>query len=228
MAKGKTPSKGGRNTQSVRVKTAKGRKASSTRWLKRQLNDPYVRQAKEDGYRSRAAYKLTELDGQFHVLGKGKTVVDLGAAPGSWSQVAQRLGCRVIGIDLQEMEPLEGAIFLQGDFLEEEMETALLEALEGQPVHVVLSDMAAASCGHPQTDHIRIMALCETALDFALKTLASEGAFIAKVLRGGAENELLRQMKQYFSTVKHVKPEASRKDSAEMYVVALGFKGRAE
>lgn len=215
----------------TRVKTAKGRSVSSTLWLERQLNDPYVSSAKKDGYRSRAAYKLLEIDDKFHFLTKGKTVVDLGFAPGGWTQVAvqrvkagQRGGGKVVGIDLQEVEAIPHATLIQGDFLEEAPLKQLEELLEGKQAHIVLSDMAAPACGHPQTDHIRIMALCEAALDFAYAHLASGGVFVAKVLRGGAEKDMLAGMKKHFSTVKHYKPPASRADSAEIYIVATGFK----
>lgn len=215
----------------TRVKTAKGRTVSSTKWLERQLNDPYITRAKQEGYRSRAAYKLTETDDKFHILTKGKTVVDLGAAPGGWTQVAvervkagEKGGGIVVGIDLQEIEPIPNSTLIQGDFLEEAPLKALEALLNGKKVDVVLSDMAAAACGHPQTDHIRIMALCEAALEFALQHLAPKGSFVAKVLRGGAENEALKEMKQYFTSIKHFKPPASRSDSAEMYIVATGFK----
>lgn len=218
-----------RNRKTVRVKTARGRKPSSTEWLKRQLNDPYVARAKEEGYRSRAAYKLLEIQDKYKIYTKGDTVVDLGCAPGSWLQViAAQIGAHeksaIIGIDLQEITPPSGTDFIHGDFTEEEPYQRLLELCGGK-THCVLSDMAAASTGHTQTDHIRIMHLCELALDFAVNTLAPGGNFCAKVLRGGTEGELLKQLKQHFTSVKHIKPQASRQDSAEMYVVALGFRG---
>ena len=230
MTKGK---KGGRNTGGVRegkvrVRTARGRKISSTKWLERQLNDPFVAQAKREGYRSRAAYKLSEIDDKYHFLKKGRLVVDLGAAPGSWSQIAvERVmpGGSVVGIDLQPVDSLAGAKFIIGDFLEEEPYQQLLQALNGRKADVVLSDMAAAACGHTQTDHLRIIGLCEVAADFAFSVLNKNGVFLAKVLRGGAENDLLAKLKQHFSVVKHIKPAASRADSAEMYVFAQGFKG---
>ena len=214
----------------VRVKTAKGRKKSSTTWLQRQLNDPYVKRAKEDGYRSRAAYKLAEIQERFEVVKPGDVVVDLGAAPGGWCQVAlpivsKRKTGHIIGIDLQEMEPIEGVELIMGDFLEEEGLQALENSLQGRKVNVVLSDMAAKSCGHKQTDHLRIMHLCDVACDFAYDWLEEGGTFLAKVLQGGAENALLNAMKKRFKTVKHVKPDASRKDSAETYVLATGFRG---
>ena len=220
--------KGGRTDKTVKVKTAKGRKSSSTRWLQRQLNDPYVQQAKADGYRSRAAYKLIEMDDKHHFLKHGIRVVDLGAAPGSWLQVAiERCGKKgqVIGLDLQEVEPIVGVELLQGDFTEQETLEQLEAMMQGK-AQVVMSDMAAPASGHTQTDHIRIMHLCELALDFAQDWLEEGGTFLAKVLRGGAEQDLLKQMKRDFASVKHIKPQASRADSAEMYVIALGFKGK--
>jgi len=218
---------GGNRGLHTRVKTAKGRRLSSTRWLQRQLNDPYVIEAKRLGYRSRAAFKLIELDDKFHFLNKGAKVIDLGAAPGGWTQVAmQRIGDKghVVGIDLQEMEAIAGADLIQGDFLDDDAPDRLKDLLGG-PADVVLSDMAAASTGHPQTDHLRIMGLLEVAVDFAADVLAPGGAFVGKVLQGGTENELLAALKRDFKTVKHAKPPASRSDSAEVYVVAMGFRG---
>jgi 23S rRNA (uridine2552-2'-O)-methyltransferase len=212
----------------VRVKTAGKRTVSSTRWLERQLNDPYVAEAKKQGYRSRAAFKLLQLDDKFNVLKEGARVVDLGAAPGGWCQVAvDRVGERgkVIGIDLLPMDPIPGADLIQMDFMSEEAPDLLKRVLEGGLANVVLSDMAASSTGHSQTDHIKIMALAETAYDFAKDVLAEGGAFICKVLQGGATGELLKLLKRDFAEVKHVKPPASRSDSAEIYVVALGFRG---
>lgn len=210
----------------TRVKTAKGRRMSSTLWLQRQLNDPYVIEAKRLGYRSRAAFKLIELDDKFHVLKPGARVVDLGAAPGGWTQVSmQRIGAKghVVGIDLLEIEAVAGADLLQGDFLDDDAPDRI-KALLGGPADVVLSDMAASATGHPQTDHLRIMSLLEVAIDFATDVLAPGGTFIGKVLQGGTENQLLTLLKQNFKTVKHAKPPASRSDSAEVYVVATGFK----
>jgi len=210
----------------TRVKTAKGRKISSTRWLQRQLNDPYVIEAKRLGYRSRAAFKLIELDDKFHFLNKGAKVIDLGAAPGGWTQVAmQRIGTQghVVGIDLQEMEAIAGADLIQADFLDDDAPDRLKDLLGGE-ADLVMSDMAAAATGHPQTDHLRIMGLLEAAVDFAADVLAPGGAFIGKVLQGGTENELLAALKRDFKTVKHAKPPASRSDSAEVYVVAMGFR----
>jgi 23S rRNA (uridine2552-2'-O)-methyltransferase len=224
---GKASSSGTREIK-VRVKTAKGRKISSKLWLERQLNDPFVSRAKREGYRSRAVYKLTEIDDKFRFLKKGAVVVDLGAAPGSWSQVAlERVmpGGKVIGIDLQHIAPLPGATFIEGDFLENEPFEELMQLMEGKKANVVLSDMAAAACGHTQTDHLRIMSLCEAAADFAFSVLEKNGVFLAKVLRGGAERELLDKLKQHFASIKHIKPSASRADSSEMYVLGQGFKG---
>ena len=221
----------GRNL-TERVKTAKGRKLSSTRWLQRQLNDPYVAEAQTRGYRSRAAFKLIELDDRFRFLSPGKRVVDLGAAPGGWTQVAVERVLKgdkgkVVGLDISEMEPVAGATILHGDFLDDDAPERLREVLDG-PADIVLSDMAAPSTGHPSTDHLRIMALCEAALMFAEEVLAPGGAFVAKVLQGGTEHQLLADMKRSFDVVRHAKPPASRSDSAEMYVVALGFKGRTK
>lgn len=218
----------------VRVKTAKGRRLSSTRWLDRQLNDPYVVRAKREGYRGRAAFKLAEIDDRFRFLVQGARVVDLGAAPGGWSQVAvERTNAdgrkpgkkqgRVIGVDIQEVDPLPGAEFLHLDFLDEGADTAVKQALGGE-ADVVLSDMAASATGHKATDHLKIMALAEAAADFAIEVLAPGGAFVAKVLQGGTENALLARLKQRFGTVQHVKPPASRSDSSEMYVIATGFR----
>jgi 23S rRNA (uridine2552-2'-O)-methyltransferase len=210
-----------------RIRTAKGRKISSTRWLERQLNDPYVRRAKAENYRSRAAYKLLELDDRFGLLKGVKSVVDLGIAPGGWSQVVRRRSAeaKVVGIDLLPTEPLDGVTILQMDFMDEDAPTKLHEALGG-PADLVLSDMAANTVGHPQTDHLRTMALVEAGLEFAREVLRPGGTYVAKVLAGGADSELVAQLKRSFSSVKHAKPPASRKDSSEWYVVAQGFKGR--
>lgn len=216
---------------SVKVKTAKGRKLSSTRWLQRQLNDPYVEAAKKDGLRSRAAYKLIEIDDKQKILKPGQVVVDLGAAPGGWSQVAvNRVGVdldlnRVIALDLSDMDAIPGVTFIKCDFYEEASLQQLSEALQGRAVDVVLSDMAAPATGHKKTDHLRIMGLCEAAYEFALEMLSPGGSFLAKVLQGGTENELLNDMKQTFDKVIHVKPKASRSDSSEKYVLATGFRG---
>lgn len=218
---------GGTRNMRVRVKSAKGRTVSSTRWLERQLNDPYVIAAKEKGYRSRSAFKLLELEERFSFLKRGATVLDLGAAPGGWCQVTrERIGPKgkVFGIDLQEIDPIPGAELMVLDFMADDA-VEQLHAFVGGPVDVVLSDMAAASTGHKNTDHMRIMALCEAALEFAYGVLTPGGAFCAKVLQGGTEHQLLAEMKQHFKTVRHAKPSASRADSSEMYVLATGFKG---
>ena len=210
----------------TRVKTARGRKVGSTRWLERQLNDPYVKRARAEGYRSRAAYKLTELDDRFGFLKGAERVIDLGIAPGGWTQVVrQRVPkAAVVGIDLLPTEPIDGAIILQMDFLADDAPDRLREALGG-PADLVLSDMAANTVGHPQTDHLRTMALVEAALEFAGEVLKPGGAYVAKVLAGGADNALVAELKRRFATVKHAKPPASRKGSSEWYVVAQGFKG---
>ena len=211
-----------------RVKTARGRTASSVRWLERQLNDPYVKQAKADGYRSRAAYKLIELDEKYALLKGAQRVVDLGVAPGGWAQVVRKKAPRaaVVGIDLLPTEPLDGVILFQLDFMADEAPAALAEALDGAP-DLVLSDMAANTVGHKQTDHLRTMGLVEAAAWFAVENLAEGGAFVAKVLAGGTDSDLLTLLKQHFRTVKHAKPPASRKGSSEWYVIAQGFKGRS-
>jgi 23S rRNA (uridine2552-2'-O)-methyltransferase len=210
------------------IRTAKGRKISSTRWLERQLNDPYVKRAKAENYRSRAAYKLIELDERFGLLKGVKSVVDLGIAPGGWSQVVRRMSPRakVVGIDLLPTDSIEGVTILQMDFMDESAPGQLKEALGG-PADLVLSDMAANTVGHPQTDHLRTMALVEAGLEFAREVLKPGGAYVAKVLAGGADHELVAELKRNFATVKHAKPPASRKGSSEWYVVAQGFKGAA-
>ncbi len=210
-----------------RIRTARGRKQSSTRWLERQLNDPYVRRAKAENYRSRAAYKLLELDERFGLLKEAKAVVDLGIAPGGWSQVVRRRvpQGRVVGIDLLPTDPIEGVAILQMDFMDEAAPDRLRAAL-GSEADLVLSDMAANTVGHQQTDHLRTMALVEAGLLFATEVLRPGGAYVAKVLAGGADSQLVAEMKRHFVTVKHAKPPASRKDSSEWYVIAQGFKGR--
>ena len=212
-----------------RLKTGKNRSVSSARWLTRQINDPYVKQAKTEGYRSRSAYKLAELDDRFALLKGAKRVVDLGVAPGGWSQIVRQRApqARVVGIDLLPTEPLEGVILFEMDFLADEAPAALEAALEGAPDRV-LSDMAATTVGHKATDHLRTMGLVETALDFAITSLAPDGAFVAKVFAGGTDAVLLALLKKNFRNVKHAKPPASRKGSSEWYVIAQGFKGRAE
>jgi 23S rRNA (uridine2552-2'-O)-methyltransferase len=210
-----------------RLKSGKGRSVSSARWLQRQLNDPYVKQAKVDGYRSRAAYKLVELDDRFAVLKGAKRVVDLGIAPGGWSQVMrQRIPqARIVGIDLLPTAAIEGVAILEMDFMDETAPDLISAELDGAP-DLVLSDMAANTVGHKQTDHLRTMGLVEAAADFAIETLGPGGGFVAKVLAGGTDAALLALLKRHFTTVKHAKPPASRKDSSEWYVIAQGFKGR--
>lgn len=212
----------------TRVKTAKGRKVSSTRWLERQLNDPYVKRAKTEGYRSRAAYKLIELDEKFGFLKGVRAVIDLGIAPGGWSQVVKKRNPKaaVAGIDLLPTDPIDGVAILQMDFMDEDAPARLTEALGAEQADLVISDMAANTVGHPQTDHLRTMALVEAGLEFACEVLRPGGVYVAKVLAGGADNNLVAQLKRHFTTVKHAKPPASRKDSSEWYVVAQGFKGR--
>ncbi len=211
----------------VRVRTGRGRTAASTRWLERQLNDPYVRKAKAEGYRSRAAYKLLELDERFGFLKGAKRVIDLGIAPGGWSQVVRRRvpAARVVGIDLLPTDPIEGVMILQMDFMDDDAPARLSAELGGK-ADLVLSDMAANTVGHQQTDHLRTMGLVEAAADFVGEALAPGGAFVAKVLAGGADSDLVAILKRMFMTVKHAKPPASRKDSSEWYVIAQGFKGQ--
>jgi len=211
------------------VRTARGRSVSSNRWLERQLNDPYVRRAKAENYRSRAAYKLLELDERFGLLKGVKAVVDLGIAPGGWSQVVARRapGARIAGIDLLPTDPIDGVTILQMDFMADAAPARLREALGGAP-DLILSDMAANTVGHARTDHLRTMGLVEAGLQFAVETLRPGGAFVAKVLAGGADSNLVGELKRHFATVKHAKPPASRKESSEWYVVAQGFKGRGE
>jgi 23S rRNA (uridine2552-2'-O)-methyltransferase len=229
------PGGGGRKSASdlkVRVKTSKGRKIGSTIWLQRQLNDPYVARAKAEGYRSRAAYKLKELDERYHLIKKGMRVVDLGAAPGGWSQIAAvATGSTeehplVVGIDYLEMDPIPGVVLLKQDFTEDAAPAALIAALGGRKADIVLSDMAAPTTGHKATDHLRIASLVEIAAAFAIDVLAPGGTFVAKVLQGGTEHELLAMLKRHFATTLHAKPKASRAESAETYLVARGFKGR--
>ena len=211
-----------------RIRTAKGRKIGSTRWLERQLNDPYVRRAKAEGYRSRAAYKLLELDERFGLLKGVGAVVDLGIAPGGWSQLVRRRSPKavVIGIDLLPTDPIEGVTILEMDFMDDAAPETLKQALGG-PADLVLSDMAANTVGHPQTDHLRTMGLVEAGLRFAIEILRPGGAFVAKVLAGGADSNLVAELKRHFTAVKHAKPPASRKGSSEWYVIAQGFKGGA-
>jgi 23S rRNA (uridine2552-2'-O)-methyltransferase len=210
------------------VRTARGRTPQSTRWLERQLNDPYVKRAKAEGYRSRAAYKLIELDERFGFLKGAKRVIDLGLAPGGWAQVVRKQVPRatVVGIDLLPVEPIDGVEILQMNFMADAAPAALIAALGGAP-DLVLSDMAANTVGHAQTDALRTMGLVETALAFAVDVLEPGGAFVGKVFAGGADSALVAEMKRNFATVKHAKPPASRKGSVEWFVVAQGFKGRA-
>jgi len=212
-----------------RLRTAKGRKVSSTRWLERQLNDPYVKRARAENYRSRAAYKLLELDERFELLKGVKAVVDLGIAPGGWSQVVRRKApqANVVGIDLLPTDPIDGVAILEMDFMDETALDRLRDALDGD-ADLVLSDMAANTVGHQQTDHLRTMALVEAGLEFAREVLRPGGAYVAKVLAGGADNQLVADLKRNFTSVKHAKPPASRKDSSEWYVIAQGFKGASE
>jgi 23S rRNA (uridine2552-2'-O)-methyltransferase len=208
-----------------KVKSARGRKLSSTRWLQRQLNDPYVQRAKQDGYRSRAAYKLIELDERFHLLKKGDRVVDLGAAPGGWVQVALKKGAAdVVGVDLLEIDPIPGAKLMQLDFSEDDAPDKVKAELGG-PADAVISDLAPWTTGHKSTDHLRIIALVELAAEFALETLKPGGVFVAKVFQGGTEDELLTKLKPRFETIRHAKPPASRSESAETYLIAKGFGG---
>ncbi|SLN27786.1 Ribosomal RNA large subunit methyltransferase E [Roseivivax jejudonensis] len=235
---GKKSSGRGQRDLKVKVKTARGRKLSSTRWLQRQLNDPYVKRAQAEGYRGRAAFKILELDEKYRFLVPGARVVDLGCAPGGWCQVAvartNALGeksgkaqGRVIGVDLQEVEPIAGAELHQLDFMEDGADDKVKAWLSGR-ADVVMSDMAASSSGHKQTDHLRIVALCEAAAELAFDVLEEGGTFVAKVLAGGAETGLQTLLKQRFDTVANVKPPASRADSSEKFVVARGFRGRSE
>jgi 23S rRNA (uridine2552-2'-O)-methyltransferase len=223
---------GGERQLKVRLKTARRRTTSSQRWLERQLNDPYVAAAKRDGWRSRAAFKLIEIDDKYRFLKPGQRVVDLGAAPGGWSQVAairvKSLESRgqVIGIDYLPVDPIPGVEFIQLDFLDESAPDKLKALLRDGAADVVLSDMAAPTTGHTNTDHLRIMALAETAAAFAAEVLTPGGVFLAKVFQGGTERSLLDMLKRDFATVRHVKPKASRADSAELYVLATGFRGR--
>ncbi len=224
-----SPSKSGRGARDlkVRVRAQKGRSQASRLWLERQLNDPYVVRARREGLRSRAAFKLMEMDDKFHLLKPGAKVADLGAAPGGWSQIAaQRVGAggQVVAIDLLDMPAIPGVAFLHLDFLDPAAPDRLKALLDGA-ADVVLSDMAANATGHRKTDHLRIMALAETAAMFAREVLRPGGAFLCKVLQGGTEAELLSTLKRDFATVKHVKPAASRSDSAELYVLAQGFRG---
>ena len=227
-------SSGGTRRLAVRLRTAKGRKLASTRWLTRQLNDPYVEEARRRGYRSRAAFKLSEIDDKYHLLTPGMSVVDLGAAPGGWSQVAaQRIKVMtgkgtVIAVDVVEMEPISGVTALKLDLTDPDAAERIDDALNGKKADLVMSDMHAPATGHKQTDHLRIMGLVEAALDVAEDVLAPGGTFLAKVLQGGAGKELVARLNSSFAKVRHVKPKASRTESAEMYVLATGFRGTQE
>lgn len=235
MAKSKAGGTGGSRQATVRVKTAKRRKTSSTQWLQRQLNDPYVAEARRLGYRSRAAFKMIQIDDKYSILKRGGRVVDLGCAPGGWTQIAaDRVGSVngdgvVVGMDLLAVEPIPGATLLEADFLGDDaldmLQAVLPDNTNGPAIDVVLSDMAASGTGHSSTDHIRIIGLAEAALDFAVSVLRPGGSFVAKVFSGGAEATLLKSLKANFKKVAHYKPPASRKESAEMYVVATGFMG---
>ena len=232
---GRKPSDGGapviegkkvsRNKPKTKVRSAKGRKIASTRWLQRQLNDPYVRLAEKEGRRGRAAYKIIELNEKLDFLHDGATIVDLGSAPGGWSEVAAEQGAKVVAIDLLEMEPIAGVDFVQMDFMDDDAPDRLKEMLDGQKADVVMSDIAPNTIGHKKTDHLRIMAIAEAAYLFATEVLNPGGLFITKVFQGGAQDTLLADMKKDFTTLKHIKPPASRKDSSEKYLVASGFKG---
>ena len=227
------PRESGVRNLKQRLKTARSRTLSSQKWLERQINDPYVARAKREGYRSRAAYKLIEIDQKYKLLKPGQRIVDLGAAPGGWSQVAARkIGLaegrgRIVAIDLLPIEPMAGVDFLELDFLDEKAPDVLISRLGGQ-ADLVMSDMAANTTGHKKTDHLRIMGLAEAAADFARQILAPGGAFLAKVFQGGTEGGLLVDLKRVFEQVRHVKPAASRADSAELYVLATGFRGRQD
>lgn len=233
MASKKNDSGRGKRDLKVKVKTARGRKTSSTRWLQRQLNDPYVTEAKRQGLRSRSAFKLIQMDDQHGFLKPGAHVVDLGAAPGGWSEIAaKRVKAvegkgKVVAIDMHDIEPIAGVTFLHADFYDDDAPDRLKEALGG-PADVVMSDMAAHASGHRKTDHLKIIALCEVALDFACDVLKPGGVFVAKVLQGGTEHELLAIMRKHFRSVAHLKPDASRSDSAELYVLAKDFRGDVE
>ena len=228
---GSRAGKDGTRSLSVQVRTAKGRKTSSTNWLQRQLNDPYVQAAKREGYRSRAAYKLLEIDDKYNFLKRGCVVIDLGAAPGGWSQVAAtrvhagKAPGFVLGVDLLEIDAIRDVTLLKADFMDDEALNLIDDILGGRKADIVLSDMAAPATGHKQTDHLRIIGLCEAALEFAEDKLVPDGTFLAKVLQGGTEKTLLDKLKRGFEKVRHLKPEASRSDSAELYVLAQGFRG---
>lgn len=219
-----------RNKAKEKVKTAKGRKGASTRWLQRQLNDPYIEKAGKEGYRGRAAYKLLEINEKLDFLKKGQVVVDLGAAPGGWCQVATQKGAKIIAIDLLEIDEMADVDFIQMDFMDNDAPERLKDMIRQYNADgladLVLSDMAPNTTGHKQTDHLRIMAVVEAAAMFAAEVLKPDGTFVAKVFQGGAQNTLLAEIKKNFKTIKHIKPPASRKESSETYMIATGFKGR--
>ena len=217
------PPRGRQKKEHVKDKTMK---ASSRRWVERQLNDPYVAEARRLGYRSRAAFKLIEMDSELRLVKPGMKVIDLGAAPGGWSQVAAQKGAHVIALDLLPVDPIPGVTFFQMDFMDDDAPEALVSALDG-PADLVLSDLAPNTTGHQGTDHLRIMGLVELAYDFAIQVLRPGGTFVAKVFQGGTQGDLLKQMKLDFEAVKHVKPKASRQESAEQYVIARGFRRAA-
>jgi 23S rRNA (uridine2552-2'-O)-methyltransferase len=229
---------GGRKSErdlKVRVKTSKGRKIGSTLWLQRQLNDPYVAKARAEGWRSRAAFKLLELDERYKLIKRGMRIVDLGAAPGGWSQVASKIVGTdhlgeplIVGIDYLDMDAIPGVILLKKDFTDDDAPQMLIEAMGGHKADLVLSDMASPTTGHRPTDHLRIIHLVEIAAAFAIDVLAPGGTFVAKVFQGGTEHELLAELKRHFATTLHAKPRASRSDSAETYLIARGFKGKAD
>ncbi len=218
-----------RNKPKTKVRTAKGRKSSSTRWLQRQLNDPYILKAEKAGYRGRAAFKIKEIDEKIHCFKSGMTIIDLGSAPGGWCQIATAKGCKVIAIDLLEMDEMPDVEFFQMDFMDDDAPNVLKDALGKQSddglADVVLSDIAPNTMGHKQTDHLRIMAVVEAAYYFAIEVLKPEGVFVAKVFQGATQDTLMKEIKKHFTKVKHIKPPASRKESSEQYLVATGFKG---
>ncbi len=218
-----------RNKPKTKVRTAKGRKNSSTRWLKRQLNDPYVAEAEKHGYRGRAAFKIKEMDEKLNILKKDSVIIDLGAAPGGWCQIATEKGAKVVAIDLLQMDEMPDVEFFQMDFMDDDAPDILKESLaklsESGLADAVISDMAPNTTGHKQTDHLRIMAVVEAAYYFACEVLKPDGVFVAKVFQGGAQNTLLAEMKKNFTNIKHMKPPASRKESSEQYLIATGFKG---
>jgi 23S rRNA (uridine2552-2'-O)-methyltransferase len=216
-------------TKITKLRSSKKRTASSRQWLLRQLNDPYVEKARKEGYRSRAAFKLVEINAKFHLLKKGGVVLDLGAAPGGWCQVAKPIigpSGIIVGVDLQDIEPITDVTFLKGDFNTDETQNELVQAFEGKQVDVILSDMAAAACGIPDVDHLRLMVLLESAFHFCFDLLKPGGALVAKVLRGGTEHQLLHKLKKSFAKVSHFKPNSSRQESAELYIIAQGFRGQ--